>query len=174
MKSKNQKGFSLIEGLLLLIALTLIGFVGFYVWHAQKQTEKTLTSVDNTSNKSSTTRSAAKTTSADSFAFKELGVKILLSSDLKGLNYHADPQFPTLYNVTTTDFEANDQTCAGSFAQLARGDGMFKESQNGDLLKQFNGFYIDANIPNCVGESPTATKLLNALELAFKNAETLN
>lgn len=37
---KNQKGFGLIEGLLIVIALALIVFVGFYVYNANKQETK--------------------------------------------------------------------------------------------------------------------------------------
>lgn len=36
----NQKGFSLIEGLLIVIALSLVGFVGFYVYNANKDEKK--------------------------------------------------------------------------------------------------------------------------------------
>lgn len=35
-------GFSVVEGLLVLIIVLLIGFIGYYVWHAQKDTSKTL------------------------------------------------------------------------------------------------------------------------------------
>jgi flagellin-like protein len=49
---KNQKGFTAIEGLLILIAVTLIGFVGYYVWHTQKQTDKTLDQADKSSQSS--------------------------------------------------------------------------------------------------------------------------
>ncbi len=37
---KNQNGFGLIEGLLIVIALTLIAFVGFYVYNANKEEPK--------------------------------------------------------------------------------------------------------------------------------------
>ncbi len=37
---KNQKGFSLVEGLLIVIALSIVGFTGFYVYNANKQDPK--------------------------------------------------------------------------------------------------------------------------------------
>lgn len=46
---KSQYGFSVIEGLLIIIALTLVVFVGYYVWHTQKQTDKTLNTAAQTS-----------------------------------------------------------------------------------------------------------------------------
>jgi hypothetical protein len=42
MRKINQRGFGAIEGLLIIIALTLIVFVGYYVWHTQKGADKTL------------------------------------------------------------------------------------------------------------------------------------
>lgn len=39
---KNQNGFGLIEGLLVVIAITLIGFTGFYVYNANKNANKSL------------------------------------------------------------------------------------------------------------------------------------
>lgn len=57
MKKHLQKGFSAVEGLLTIIALALVVFVGYYVWHTQKQTDKTLNTAlqtsQNTVNKSS-------------------------------------------------------------------------------------------------------------------------
>ena len=38
MKDNNQNGFTIIEGLLVVIAMTLIGFTGFYVYNANKNT----------------------------------------------------------------------------------------------------------------------------------------
>ena len=39
---KNQKGFSVVEGLLILVIVGLIGFVGWYVWQSKNKTDKTL------------------------------------------------------------------------------------------------------------------------------------
>lgn len=41
---KNQKGFTLIEGLLAVIFLSLIGFIGYYVWHTNQKDNKTVNS----------------------------------------------------------------------------------------------------------------------------------
>lgn len=46
MKS-GQKGFTIVETLLLLILLAILGFTGYYVWHSQKQTDKTLNTASN-------------------------------------------------------------------------------------------------------------------------------
>ncbi len=46
MKS-GQKGFTIVETLLLLILLAILGFTGYYVYHSQKQTDKTLKTASN-------------------------------------------------------------------------------------------------------------------------------
>ena len=38
--NKNQKGFSLVEGLLILVIVGLVGFVGWYVWQSKNKTIK--------------------------------------------------------------------------------------------------------------------------------------
>jgi len=44
----TQKGFSVIEGLLVTIIVLLVAFIGYYVYHSQKQTDKTLNSAAST------------------------------------------------------------------------------------------------------------------------------
>lgn len=36
---KNQNGFSLVEGLLIVLIISVLGFAGFYVWNQQKEDE---------------------------------------------------------------------------------------------------------------------------------------
>jgi|GEM_PF-6239605 len=175
MKIKNnQKGFSLVEGLLLVIALSLIVFVGYYVWHSQKQADTNLTAAANTSDSSAKT-SAAQSTSQKSandnlFKFKELGVGIVLSSELKGLSYSADASNNTQYDVTTPGFTQEGSSCK-DFAEVYKGTGTFSE-KSATLLKQFNGFYIAAAMPACI-DSDTAPQLQSALTDAFKTAQEL-
>jgi hypothetical protein len=44
----NQKGFSAVEGLLVTIIVILVVFVSYYVWHTQKETNKTLNAATST------------------------------------------------------------------------------------------------------------------------------
>jgi predicted negative regulator of RcsB-dependent stress response len=48
MMKKNEKGFSAVEGVLILVILALIGFVGWYVWHSKNNTDKSLNAAANT------------------------------------------------------------------------------------------------------------------------------
>jgi Tfp pilus assembly protein PilV len=45
---KNEKGFSVVEVLLIVVIVGLVGFVGWYVWHSKNNTSKSQT--DSTSN----------------------------------------------------------------------------------------------------------------------------
>jgi hypothetical protein len=68
---KNQTGFSLVEGLLVIIALAIVGGVGYYVYHTQQETNKTAESA-----KTSTTPPVSSTSKKDYLVFKEAGVKV--------------------------------------------------------------------------------------------------
>ncbi len=48
-KTKNSQGFAVVEGLLILVIVGLIAGIGWYVWNAKKQTDKTLDSTGNSS-----------------------------------------------------------------------------------------------------------------------------
>ena len=50
--NKRQSGFALLEGLLIILILAIIGFGGYYVWHTQQQTNKTLDTAAATSQNS--------------------------------------------------------------------------------------------------------------------------
>src|SRR5579884_335933 len=64
MKS-GQKGFTLVETLLVLILLAIIGFTGYYVYHTQKNTS---VSYNNASNSATATTPAAKASSQSAFS----------------------------------------------------------------------------------------------------------
>ena len=49
MYKNNQRGFSAVEGLLIVVIVAIIGGVGYYVWHAQKQSNNTLSTASSTS-----------------------------------------------------------------------------------------------------------------------------
>lgn len=45
---KNEKGFSLVEGFLILIIAGLLGSIGFYVWHSRNPASSTINKASNT------------------------------------------------------------------------------------------------------------------------------
>jgi hypothetical protein len=56
--SKNQQGFTVIEGLLIFVILIIIGGTGWYVWHSQNQANNTYSQTTNST-------AAPKSTSSD-------------------------------------------------------------------------------------------------------------
>jgi hypothetical protein len=46
---KNQEGFSVVEGLLIVVIVGMLGGVGWYVWHSQQQVDKTYSQTSNSS-----------------------------------------------------------------------------------------------------------------------------
>ncbi len=75
-RSTRSQGFTVVEILLVLILLAIIGFTGYYVWHTQKQVNRTLndtqkTSATSTSSHGSQDRDTVKAIKAAVFAYKD-------------------------------------------------------------------------------------------------------
>ncbi len=161
-KELNQTGFTLVEGLLIVIALALVVFTGYYVWHTQHQTNKTLdTAIRSSEGNSSSTPTGKK------FQFKELGVQFVLPSSLKGLTYNVqqvteedggmvdgaylgDPSLTDLLNKCAGPNSNDPSGQAPNFAAIERQPGKFDSSKlvESQLLKQFKDFNINISFPN--------------------------
>jgi hypothetical protein len=59
--NKNEKGFSLVEGLLLVLVLTVVGFVGWYVMSNQTQVETKKETVKESTSSTAETKSIPDT-----------------------------------------------------------------------------------------------------------------
>jgi type II secretory pathway pseudopilin PulG len=57
---KNQKGFSLIEGLLIVIIVGLVGGIGWYVWNTNNQTNSSLKSANKVAESTTYTNKKAR------------------------------------------------------------------------------------------------------------------
>jgi hypothetical protein len=79
MKHLNQKGFTLVEGLLLIIALSLVTGVGYYVYNSSQDS--------NTSAPSTKTVARPVSNSKKYLSIAELGVKFELNNRLKNAYY---------------------------------------------------------------------------------------
>jgi len=79
---KNQKGFAVLEGLLILVIVGILAGTGWYVMKAKDQTDKTLGQTSN----SSVQPAKASATSQKFFTITEWSVKAPYSGDL-GLQY---------------------------------------------------------------------------------------
>jgi hypothetical protein len=112
---RNQKGFSLIEGLLILIAVTLIAFVGYYVWHAQSQSDKDVASSQPTNHAKSDSPSATK----QFLVIKEWNVKLPQSAQSMDAYYTVDAENSNNITLYSSDLDklSNPQgvSCKGEY-----------------------------------------------------------
>jgi type II secretory pathway pseudopilin PulG len=192
MKIKSQSGFTLVEGLLLIIALSLIAFIGVYVYNSQHKTSQTL----NTATKAAQQKTTVQVQST--LAIKELGIKIKLPADLIGLKYTVstadnskDASF-TLARYTkevencrasqSADFSAVIGTVSryeGNYDASASPNSVFSE-----FAKQLPGFYLEYGNPDggyCDKQDSDSGKKVQTLftdintqlKDAVKNAEAL-
>jgi hypothetical protein len=185
-----QNGFTVIEGLLILVIVGIIGGTGWYVWHSQKQVDKTLGSAGQTSQKSTKTSQNKQSTGNNLFKFTNLGVQFTLPSSLSDFQY-----FPQTFSdgsvggyISTTAIKNTIKGCNAnqgmsdqdidsaslSFAGIGKTKGKYDPNQldESQLLKQFSSFYASISYPNginpCHGDQNTGAedKLKNAEHMA--------
>lgn len=147
MLHKQQRGFSTVEALLILVVAGLIGGAGWYVYQSKKEAGK---SQDN-SNKSSLeapqqSAEEVKTTEDKFFEIKELGVKFKLTDRLEGLYYHIGNNGRTAYfslsELKNTDCAA-DKTAQIALTKATETE--MNEESIGDKMRQdsqmLDGYY---------------------------------
>jgi hypothetical protein len=188
-KKLNQKGFGAIEALLILIIVAGLGFVGWYVMNSNKQKKGQVSNID----KSAVQTTPSTKSNDQKYIFREMGVKIDLPDALSGLTYAVSNSDGVQYlALTNPEFNNSLQGCnpgedlrGASFATVDKRSGIYPKNpdvlnNDGSLLKQFNGYYIEAGIPNGLGCSDQSkadsfsqvnSKVKNALFDAFKTVE---
>jgi prepilin-type N-terminal cleavage/methylation domain-containing protein len=152
MSKFNQKGFTLIEGLLVVLVLTVIVGVGYYVFSSMNK--------DDSSSNSAKTTAAPPVSSNDSseakyLTLKEFSVKIPLTDKIKDAMYEMAPDGETL-GISTKKFEAAVGDCkaadtaSSSFPTIVtvnKSVGIFsKDSPSSQAFLssyvQLSGFYL--------------------------------
>ncbi len=104
-KSKlNQKGFGLIEGLLILIVVLLVGFIGYYVWNSQKE-------ADDTANQAASSVQTEKQQTAPKPVYKNADVTLYNLSDL-ATNGDQTQIVAAIKKKCVTDLQSTDKTIA--------------------------------------------------------------
>ena len=108
MKKFNQRGFSPVETVLVLVIVGLIAFVAWYVFRTKSDTDTTLGNAANTQTEVSTGNST-KSTATSTKSSTEV---VVTKTDSKGVKYLADSSGKTLYTYgQDTD---NTSNCTGS------------------------------------------------------------
>lgn len=189
MKKLSQKGFTLVEVLLLVIALSAVIGVGYYVYSTSSE-DDTNTVKQETSSKKQSTNEQSKSY----LKVEELGIKIPLNEELEELSY-VIPQEGGEVVLTSKKLAILEDAACGSSdtpASIGRIMSVRKVSGTHDsgtdtedfFLKQFNGFYIVGSYGNLsCGDASESTAIKNYIEesnklyesanKAIKNSETL-
>jgi Tfp pilus assembly protein PilW len=87
---RNQKGFSAVEGLLIVIIIGMLGGVGYYVWHANRQANNTLDTAAKVSQNAPTVTSKTQNKGANkpkNLEISEYKIKVPLSSTIQDAYY---------------------------------------------------------------------------------------
>lgn len=134
---KNQKGFTVVEGLLILVIVGLIGGVGWYVWDAKKESDKSLNQASSTD--ISGTTKTSETPTPDGYVKyenKELGISFIYLKEWG--------------DVTKTEFDGqgnSDYFAFDKFDGLTVG-GLRKDYTHpgrGGSLVDYGGFIEESN-----------------------------
>jgi hypothetical protein len=150
--NKSQDGFSLVEGLLVVIALALVVFVGFYVYDSTS--DEPASKASSAKHKESTSQKS--TDEAEYLTIKDLGIKIPLSSALKDLDYDNSQAQDDMVGISTKQFEQavadcrSSDTASASFAavgSITKISGQYDSNAPpqdfySEFAKQFPGFYL--------------------------------
>ncbi len=109
MRKLNQKGFGLIEGLLILIVILLVGFIGYYVYNAQQTSnedqEIAAKSTITTKDKSAKVASSG----SDETALKAFLLETCSSADSSAIN-------AVFKNQATQNVETDSMYLEGKYA----------------------------------------------------------
>lgn len=188
MRGINSKGFALLEGLALTIALGLVLGVGYYVYDSHKKADDNLVSApaQDTSDKS-------KSENQKYLEIRELGIKLPLTDDLGDLRYEHHGDTEGLYSLYLP-------AIAGTYSKncpiepafnlplyvVSKHDGTYQEESSDEvgpgrvpakLLKQFEGFYVQET-PSAAQDSgeecaPGFNAARNNLKQAFQKAKSI-
>lgn len=184
---KTSKGFTLIEGLLILVIVGLIGGTGWYVWSSHNKTNSILSSADQVNN--SVAIFNKKASGNVTLKIPELKIQFSVPSTLKDFTYkNAPPRNAVVEAMSTSEFDAlPDNMCVSSdpkfvytLGLLREGNGIYKADYD-TLLKQFDNFYIAYensldNFDSCSSNKSVNEKistLRTQLISALKNAQEI-
>jgi Tfp pilus assembly protein PilE len=122
---KYQDGFSLVEGLLIVIIVGMLGGVGYYVWHSQKQVDKTYSQTANSTvaPKQASAKSSPAASQSNYLTIKEWGVKLPLSSDDIGAYYVYNAQTPSSLNSDVWIFDKSIDSTKNLAGKSCKNDG---------------------------------------------------
>jgi hypothetical protein len=189
---RSQCGFAAIELLLIFVAVAIIGGTGYYVWHANQQSNDTYNASTKAAESSPIKKNARKVSNGE-LSIPELGVKFTVSKDQPGISYIVqtitdeqgklakaayinDTALADLANKCSEESAGKTKIRTVGFAALSRIDGQYdadKEAGEASLIKQFPTFHILYSVPNgaiCGSESESVkTQFFAAMHKSQSN-----
>ena len=139
----SQKGFAVLESLLILVIIGIIGGTGWYTWHTKNQTDKILSEASNTAQTTKTVKSTL-TQAQQYLTVKEWGVRAPYDGSLT-LQYQVVSQAGQTWAYFSSDqLAASDPGCsvengaAGLINRYAAGSKLYLEdgSQSDQTIEQ--------------------------------------
>lgn len=129
----NKSGFSTIEGLLILVIVTIIGFVGWYVWHSNKEADTltATTSASSTKQQAKPNHSEATQETKNSLGLTQSDKNAIVATILQDCQTNSPGTSFTV--VTEPNLDKADQTVVkGNFVvsnQYCYFDGLSESEQ---------------------------------------------
>lgn len=115
----DEAGFSAVEGLLVLIIVLLVGFIGYYVWHTNKQANSSYNSASKVAESTPATKKSTPAPATDYLKIPEFGVEISLTANTKDAYYTIRSDDPAVADLSTHSLTALDAECAASASSTA-------------------------------------------------------
>lgn len=196
-KIRKENGFSAVEGLLIVIIIAMIAGVGYYVWHANKTANDTLSSANQVAQNSPAVKGTKKSTSTapssnnSYFVVNEWGVRAPYSGSLHlSYTFKHDTGTVTYVALSSSELNAEGSTCAsdptygGTIERYLSTDKMLDSS--GQPLSQTaaqyaatankstyayvgNYYYFYTKPQSVCGSSQAAQNVQTETESAFSN-----
>jgi hypothetical protein len=146
--NKNQKGFAVLESLLILIIIATIDGIGWYAIHTKHQTDKILAQSDKISQSTPVGSSKTDSSSQKYFTISQWGIRAPYSGSLK-LQYTLSNDGKTAV-FTSDQLMAADSRCSRAGAILKAlptepvgptGDSAQSEAAQGAITTHIGNFY---------------------------------
>jgi len=150
--TNNNKGFTLVEVLLLIVVLILVGGLGYLGYKQVNKKSTTSTSSTNTTTTKATTPTTTPTPNQNIIKIPELGIQITVPDSLKDLTYTAKTENGNVvaYFSTTTLDNLGERCSYSAFGALEQFKGKYTgltlpRQEFSALVKEFSTFYITHN-----------------------------
>jgi Tfp pilus assembly protein PilV len=149
--TNNNKGFTLVEVLLLIVVLILVGGLGYLGYKQVNKKSKTSTSSTTAATTTKITTSATTSTPNQNIVkIPELGIQITVPDSIKDLTYKAENmdgvEYASFSTTTVTNLDAACSATNGAIGRLSKTSGQYSSigtnGESGSLVKQFSTFYI--------------------------------